>query len=327
MIRKLTLVFLILLIHPPQAPLSRSFSPNSSSCHLVRLTLRTELRGHNAVKIGLRHYLEPFTRAAEIELSWIATRRILSITPDGAAEIEESLSDFSRSAPSISFSPPSAEKENQSDPETEKLAASLSSLLDSFSTPVTFRYRESPSGHLGALGAGAAPPLGESSPHVLTLWLLRALRPTATLPDQPLRLNNRWSSPRTATLENWTDISASESGEWLPATSLAANLRDSARLLITQQLSAKISAGPDLAPEGRSLASFHSESLSTLSLSDARLLSADRTASREIIWLLTPIPLPQSPSAANPPQQLQPEFRARLSARVLISLCDPDCPR
>ncbi len=281
-----------------EKPPERSFSAGDSASYRIKLTVRSELAGQRPESIGAKTYVRPFSRAVENELSWTAARRVLAVNADGTAEIEESLGDFA----SVADTSASA------DEETARLAKVLREALASWGAPRALRYRETRSGHLLELKADGAPLLGEASPALLTLWLLRALRPTVAL---PVRLGEPWQGPRTAQLPNWAEVRGAENGEWLAAREAS---EPAVRLHMVQQLSGIVVSGTEKPPEGSAQGRFHGESLNTVSLGNARLLAATRSAMREIIWTLAPIEgLPE-----------RPQFSGRLAVQVQIEACNGD---
>jgi hypothetical protein len=72
-------------------PLERKFSVGAPSGYRVRMVVRSEVTGQRPTQIGANASAEPFSRFAECVLAWEATRRIISVAPDGTAEIEEIL--------------------------------------------------------------------------------------------------------------------------------------------------------------------------------------------------------------------------------------------
>ncbi|MFY9583261.1 MAG: hypothetical protein WAR21_02065 [Candidatus Acidiferrales bacterium] len=282
-----------------EKPLERSFSAGTAVSYRIQLIVRSDIEGQQPEPIGVKAYVRAFSRFAEDGLAWTATRRVVALGNDGAAEIEETLGDFEGLAGSST----------PGDPEAEKLARSLREVLSDWKRQRTLRYRETRSGQLLELKADGVPPLGETPPPLLSLWLLRALRPAVALPEATFRTGERWQEARTAQLANWAEVSGSEAGEWLD---LLGGVEPAARLHIVQQLFGTVVAGPEKPPEGAAQARFHGESLNTVSLGDARLFAATRSAMREITWTLAPVEgLPE-----------QPRFRARLSLQVQIDACN-----
>jgi hypothetical protein len=287
--------------------LLRTFSADTTSQYLIQLTVRSELTGDQPETIGAKTYVHPFARSAGRTVAWRAVRHVLSVGPDGTAGIEESLEDFTGVEPA-----PLA----GGDPELAKLERALGTVLENWihAAPIHLRYRETAEGQLQGLDPAGVPRLEEADPPLLALWLLRALRPTAPLPQRPIALGERWQEPRAIALDGWSGVQAFESGEWLVAPQ-AASLEPAARLLVVQQLLGKIVAGPERPPEGSAQGSFHGESLVTFSLMDGRLLAATRSATREVTWTLAPVA----------GLERAPQFAARLSAQVEIEECHGPC--
>ncbi len=282
-----------------ERPLECSFSVGATSSYRVQLTVRSELEGQQTERIGSKTYVKPLARAVERGLSWTVTRRVTSLGADGAAEIEETLSDFA------------AVDSNSSSPvgeEAEKLSKALQEALAGWGSSRVLHYRETRAGQLQKLKLEGAPPLEEASPPLLTLWLLRALRPAAALPQRPIRFGDPWQEPRAAQFPNWSEARGVETGEWLAAMEAS---EPAARLHVVQQVLGTVTAGPEKPPEGNSQARFHGESLNTISLADGGLLAATRSAAREVTWTLAPVEGLKEP----------PQFRAKLSVEVRIESC------
>jgi hypothetical protein len=278
----------------------RSFSVGAPHVYRVRLTLRSEVEGQRPVNTGASAYAEPFSRSAEVTLSWRAAWRVTAVTEDGAAQIEEALDEFDAAQFRV---------EPANDEDAKKLSAALADAVRRWSDPRALHYRETPAGQLTALPPEGVPALGEDAPPLLTLWLLRALRPAVTLPGKAIVFGERWEQPRSAKLDNWTSVRGIESGEWLDAPGGA---EPAVRLHVVQQISGDVAAGADTSEAGTAQARFHAESLTTLALLDGRVLAADRSAMREISRTLSEIP-----GVTGPPR-----FRARLSVQVQIEDCN-----
>jgi hypothetical protein len=284
-------------------PLQRGFTAGSAARYRVRLTVRTSLAGERAVERGGQGYVSPFEHAASGELAWVAEERVAAVSRDGTAEIEETLENFTP----ISGQQPAG-------PEAQKLAEAIRGSLERWSQPgrIVLRYRVSRQGELLGLGPTGVPLLGEANPPLVTLWLLHALRPETPLPGRPLRVGERWTEPHAVRLEEWSGVRAWESGEWLAPLDPS---EAAARLLVSQQIIAEVTAGREKPPEGAGAARFSSDSLATVSLDDASVLEAARTAVREISWTLNPV--------AGLPRR--PEFRLTLAAEVRIERCHGPC--
>jgi hypothetical protein len=291
--------------------LERTFTAGSTSQYRIQVSVRTELEGQQPETIGAKTYVHPFARSAERRIAWRSTVHILSVGSDGAADMEETLNDFSSSTSDAS--PPG-------DAEAAKLTKALEEMSADWTTPETriFRYRELRAGQLLGLESTGVPSIVEASPPLLTLWLLRALRPVVVLPARPISIGDHWQEPRAVSLEGWAEVKGTENGEWLePAHAVysAADAEPAVRLLVIQQIQGKIAAGPEKPPEGAADGRFHAESLATLSLSDGHVLAATRSATREITWTLAPVPGLDRP----------PEFHARLSVQIEIEECHGPC--
>jgi len=286
-------------------PLERRFVVAESASYRIQLKVRIETETQQTTTIGAKTYVQPATHRAEVHIAWVATRRILSIDAEGNAEVEETLSDVERTSPAAS---------DTANSNALQQALRAATQLWPTATPQALRYRETRSGNLQGLTAAGVPQLDEAPPQLVSLWLLRALRPTCPLPAHPVRLGESWNEPRTVQLEHWADVRASETGIWLETPPSAV---PALRLHTTQQIAGRVTTGPEMPPEGVARGTFHGESLATLSLEDGRLLSATRSASREITWLLAPVEgLPE-----------RPQFRGRLSVEVQIQSCDENtCP-
>jgi hypothetical protein len=285
-------------------PTLRTFRINKISKFRTTLRIRTEIEGQKPTSIGARTFLQPISTWLEQNISGQATRKIISINPDGSAEIEENLSNYA------STTTTSDANENS---ETNKLRAEAESVLNKWTAPRTLRYRETPSGQISGLSADVIPPLDESGPRVLTAWLLRALRPTAALPAHPLTFGGHWQEPRAVQFAEWTAITASESGEWLaPPTGIRQRGEPTIKLQTTQEIAGTVTSGAEKPAEGNATAHFHAESLSTLALDDLRVISASRTATRDILWTLAPVA-----GLGKPPQ-----YRGRLFVEISIQVCD-----
>ncbi len=290
-----------------EKPLLREFPVGTTSGYRVLLTVRTEVEGQQPVQIGAKTYVKPFARSAEGQLCWRASRRVVAVAADGSAAIEETLDGFRSSRAG-------GEAASGEDEETRKLLRAVQDALANWGKSRALRYRESSAGQLSGLMPEGVPALDEEPPRLVSLWLLRALHPTVALPEISPRTEASWQEPRAVQLPNWADARGSESGEWLPAPKAA---EPAMRLHIVQQLTATVVAGAEKPSEGSARARFHGESLNTVSLADGRLLSATRSATREITWTLAAVEgLPD-----------RPQFRGRLSVQVEIEASDEKlCP-
>ncbi|MBI1750257.1 MAG: hypothetical protein HYR59_06280 [Acidobacteria bacterium] len=297
------IIFLLFLLgggiaNAQERQLERSFSVGAPHRYRVRLTLRSELEAQRPVPIGAKTYVEPFSRSAEVTLSWRATSRVAAVADDGAAVVEEVLDEFEAAQSRV----------EPADDDAKKMSAALAGAVEAWRVPRTLRYRETPAGQLLGLPPDGVPALGENAPPLLTLWLLRALRPAVTLPGKPIVFGERWQDPRAVKLENWSNVRGVESGEWLEVPGGA---EPAVRLHVVQQISGNVAAGSDMPEAGAAQARFHAESLTTLALLDGRVLSAERSAVREISRTFEAVPGLPGPQ----------RFRARLSVQVQIEDC------
>ncbi|HEV3221155.1 MAG TPA: hypothetical protein VGZ48_15420 [Candidatus Acidoferrales bacterium] len=268
----------------------------------IELRVRSEVEGQKPTTIGAKTYVQPVSEWVEQRLTWMDERRLISAGADGATEIEERLADFSGAADS-----------SGSDPQTIKLLEGLKRAIEPWEAARTLRYRETRAGQIAGLEGAAAPPLEEPAPRVLTAWLLRALRPTAALPAHALVYNQSWEEPRAVRFAEWSETTGSESGEWLGGTAgMLGRGEPTVQLHTTQEIAGSVAAGSEKPTDGEAQAHFHAESLSTLALEDLRLMSATRSALREIVWTLAPVEGLEKP----------PQFRGRLLAEIHIKACD-----
>jgi hypothetical protein len=133
------------------------------------------------------------------------------------------------------------------------------------------------------------------------------------LPVHPLVLGEHWQEPRVVQFPEWGGTSDSESGEWL---AIPAGIRrrgePTVKLQATQEIAGTVTGGAEKPPEGSATAHFHAESLSTLALDDLRLMSAARSATRDILWTLAPVEGLEKP----------PQYRGRLFVEISIQVCD-----
>jgi hypothetical protein len=133
------------------------------------------------------------------------------------------------------------------------------------------------------------------------------------LPAHPLALGEHWQEPRVVQFAEWTGTSGSESGEWLP---IPAGIRQrgepTVKLQTTQEIAGNVTSGPEKPAEGSATAHFHAESLSSLALGDLRLMSAARSATRDILWTLAPVEGLEKPT----------QYRGRLFVEISIQVCD-----
>jgi hypothetical protein len=299
-----------------EPPLLRTFKAGDVQRYRVELTVRSEVSGQRPRQVGRQTFAEPFTDTITTMTHWKVTRRVVAVDPDGSAEMEETLHDFSE----VTRSYVQSDQPDQDAPATKALSSWELSLRG------PLRYRESRSGQLLGLSENAGPVLDDAPP-VLTLWLRRALRPTAALPARAPRVGDRWQEPRTVRLPPWTDTQGTESGTWSSGglSESAVSLLD---LLVVQEISGNVPSAGIQASAGTSptqttsrpgRARFHAEALSSLVHAGSplyggygALYSSQRAAIREV-----------SREVANVPNMTGPVvFAARIGVQVRITVIE-----
>ena len=301
---------------PQEKPLRRRFAAGDEWRYHVRLVVRSELEGPETMRIGTVTYVKMVQHAAEARLGWTIMERVIRLEEDGAANIREQQDAFETLR--VSLEP------DASDAQAARLGASLRQTLSNWARDRTLEFRMTANGASAQLPSDAAPQMDEPLPPFLTLWLAHALRPAAALPERPVRAGEPWEEPRNVEVSGWTGLHAAETGEWLEAPGSAGNY-GALRLHVVQEISGRVSGA---APASTSPAAeaaggetehataeraerFFAESLSTIGLADGRVLAASRSARKEIIHVLAPVPGMKEP----------PRFRATLSAHVEIEPC------
>lgn len=286
------------------APLTRSFRAHNIESFRVRLIVRTEVEGQRTEKIGELTYAIPFRHLAEGRVAWRSTQRTIAVSADGAAQLEESLDNFSTVI--VTSEGQDQDVQSQNDPSTVELLDSLRDTLTPWAKNQSLRYRQSARGAILEPSGSGAPPFQETAPALMGSWLMHALRPAAVLPARPLRLNDQWQEPRSTPAASWKGVTAMESGEWLDAPG---HHQAAVGLHTVQQIAASLPLTPG---ETSAEIHFHGESLNTLALQNGALISATRSASREQLRVLDAVPgLPEPP-----------RFHATLSLQVEIEQCD-----
>ncbi len=300
----ISLCAILVYAQPQSQPTLHNFAKNKITAFRVTFRIRTEIEGQKPSSFGAKTFLQPVSTWLEQNISWQATRKIIVINPDNSAEIEEQLSKFTSNTTS---------SDETGKSETKKLANDAESALNKWAIAKILRYRESSSGQISGITAEAVPPVDESAPRVLTAWLLRALRPTTALPARALNFREHWQEPRTVQFAEWTSTTASEAGEWLaPQPGIRQRGEPTMKLQTTQEITGTVASGAEKPAEGNAAAHFHAESLSTLALDDLRLMSASRSATRDILWTLAPVKGLEKP----------PQYRGRLFVEISIQVCD-----
>jgi hypothetical protein len=285
-------------------PLTRHFVASAEERYQVTLSLRAESHSVTTETVAAQTYVTPVVHAAEVSLHWRADRRILAVQDAAAAVIEETLLP--------------ARQQCEEAPPSEKTDAELQSSLKTFCTAwlkaEIIRYTENNRGVLRETTASpsenALPPLAETAPPLLSLWLKRAVRPNVVFPQLPFEIgatSQQSFQPASNLLRN---ARGSENIEWLDAQGQTPG----ATLHVVQQLlwNTKPPAAAVQVESRESQIqkdeSFFADSLSTVSLQDGSLLRANRSASRAVSRHVDPVPgLPQPP-----------EFSSKITVTVTI---------
>jgi hypothetical protein len=279
-----------------QRTLTRHFVAPAEEWYQVTLNLKAESHSVATETVAAQTYVTPVVHAAEVKARWSAVRKIFSLQNDGSATIEET----------VTPDPQHCEEVTQP---SDKIDTALQESLKSFcafwlKTEIT-RYLEDDRGVLRQAAASASenalPPLAETSPQLLSLWLKRAVRPNVILPQLELAIgatSQQSFQPASSLLKN---ARGSETTEWLDSQ----NEVPAATLHVVQQL--LWSSTGFATPGGEKTLSqaekeevFFADSLSTLSLQDGSLLRANRSASRTTTRHVDPVPgLPQPPDFSS----------------------------
>jgi len=281
-------------------PLARHFVAGTEERYQVSLEVKTETRSVSTETLDGTTYVTPRLTSAGLQLRWRALRRILSVQVDGLAQIEEQLSPIGEACAE------SVVENADADPAMKK---SLSNFCLDWWKESTANYFESPRGNQKESTPQAALTLGESAPPLLALWLRRAARPSVILPDIPLEAGASKQKDLHRPGQLMQDARGSESTEWLEAPGET----PAATLHVVQQLSWKSSPSADqpgqsAAPFPTPVETFFADSLTTLSLLDASVLRASRTASRTTAHPVDPVPGLPSP----------PDFSSKLALTITI---------
>jgi hypothetical protein len=294
--------------------LRRTFAAGDEWRYHIRLVVRSELEGPETIKIGAVTYVKTVQHGAEARLGWMVTERVTRLAENGAAEVREQQEAFEP----IRVRP----QKDEDDPQAARLAASLRQMLSNWSKGRALELHVTANGSVIGLAADAAPQLDEPAPPLLTLWLAHALRPAAVLPERRIRVGEPWQEPRDVRVSGWTDVHAGETGEWLEAAGTP-GIHAALQLHVVQEISGRVNDsappaseagnmnGQKSAPAREKTERFFAESLSTIGIEDGRVLSASRSARKEVIQILTPV------SGMTE----RPRFRATLSVQVEIESC------
>jgi hypothetical protein len=276
-----------------QRALTRHFVAPAEERYQVTLNLKAESHSVATETVAEQTYVTPVVHAAEVKVRWSAVRSILSLQNDGTAAIEET----------VTPAPQHCEEVTQPSDKTDTvLQESLKAFCASWPKAEITRYTENNRGVLREVSARASgnalPPLAETAPQLLSLWLKRAVRPNVILPQLELAIgatSQQSFQPASSLLKN---ARGSETAEWLDSQNEvpAATLHVVQQLLWSSAGLATPGAEKTLSPAQEEEA-FFADSLSTLSLQDGSLLRANRSASRTSTRHVDPVPgLPQPPA-------------------------------
>jgi hypothetical protein len=274
-------------------PLARHFVAGTEERYQVSLEIKTEIHSVLTETRGGTTYVTPRVASADLQLRWHAARRILSVETDGLAQIEEQL------APVSGACADSIVDNTNADPAFKK---SLIDFCLAWWKESMARYSESPRGNQKESTAQTTVTLGESAPPLLAMWLRRAARTSVILPETPFEVGASKQNALQPSSQFMPDANGSETTEWLEAPGET----PAATLHVLQQLSWKSAADPAAASQPNiallplRTETFFADSLTTLSLVDASIIRAMRTASRTTVHPVDPVPgLPNPPDFSN----------------------------
>jgi hypothetical protein len=301
---------------PEAIPLERTFLAHEEREYSIQLRVRIELPYRAVDAPDTKLPCHGAARVAEVTVSWQAAERIVSVDTDGTAEVKETLSHFR-----IELTPDT--DRGAADLRGTSLQRALRSKLEAWAASAerALRYRETREGKLSGFDASSAPDLEEVFEEDLkedalpgeTEWLVAALRPAVALPHAPMNAGDQWRQPLEITWKGWSNTRAYESGEWLKPS--GATSGNAISLLTSKQIIAKVAATPGKAADGTAVATFHAESLATLSLWDGHTISATRSAARDVARSLAPVAASEHPAVVH----------QRLAVQVEIRECPGGC--
>lgn len=271
--------------------MSRAFEAGTLEKYRIELTLEGQITGVTTNTIAAMTYVKPVSHHARISLQWTATREIRSVATGGVAEVRENLAGF---AVNCEPQPPPEERD-------ERLIQSLRDFCEAWSRARSLEYQESPAGGLRASGAGDPVQLGEPEPQLLSAWLRRAARPISIFPALPFAPGAKSMKDVRSALEVLKGARGSETAEW------SAEESDPALITLHTEQQLRWTAPPS-ANAAATQESFYADSVTTVALLDGSVSKASRSASRETLRVLEPVPgLPRPP-----------EFRSKLTITVSI---------
>jgi len=280
-----------------QRRLTRDFVAPAEERYHVTTHSKAESHSVATETVAAQTSITPVVHTAEVKVRGSAGRRILWLQNDGSAVIEET----------VTPDPQHCETVPQTSDKTDAaLQESLKAFCVFWLKTEKTRYTENNKGVLGEVVSSASgdalPPLAETAPQFLSLWLTRAVRPNAILPQLQFAIgatSQQSFEPASSLLNN---ARGSETAEWRDSQNevSAATRHVVQQLLWSAPLApAAASAEKTPSPTQREEA-FFADSLSTLSLQDGSLLRANRSASRTTTRHVDPIPgLPQPPDFSS----------------------------
>ena len=277
-----------------QRTLTRHFVAPAEELYQVTLNLKAESHSVATETVAAQTYVTPVVHIAEVKARWSAVRKIFSLQNDGSATIEETVTPDPQRCEEVA---------QMSDRTDTELQDSLKAFCTFWLQTENMRYTENDRGVLREVSASgnALPPLAETAPQLLSLWLKRAVRPNVILPKLELAVgatSQHSFQPASSLLKN---ARGSETTEWLDSQNEvpAATLHVVQQLLWSSAGLATPGAEKTLSPAQKEEA-FFADSLSTLALQDGSLLRANRSASRTTTRHVDPVPgLPQPPDFSS----------------------------
>src|SRR5882724_5043354 len=260
-----------------QRPLRRHFVAPAGERYQVTLNLKAESHSVTTETVAAQTYVAPVVHTAEVRVRWSAVRKISSLQNDGSATIEET----------VTPDPQRCEEVAQiSDKTDTELQDSLKAFCTFWLQTENMRYTENDRGVLreaaASVSRNALPPLAETAPQLLSLWLKRAVRPSVILPQLQFEIGatSRQSfHPAANILKN---ARGSETAEWIDAQgeTPAVTLHVVQQLLWNAPTASETANSEAMQLHTQRDESFFTDSLSTLSVLDGSLLRANRSASR-----------------------------------------------
>src|SRR5258708_14088753 len=193
-----------------QRTLTRHFVAPAEERYQVTLNLKAESHSVTTETVAAQTYVTPVVHTAEVRMRWSAVRKIFSLQNDGSATIEET----------VTPDPKHWEEVTQPSDKTDtELQDSLKAFCTFWLQTENMRYTENDRGVLReaaeSVSGNALPPLAETAPQLLSLWLKRAVRPNVILPQLELATgatSQQSFQPASSLLKN---ARGSETTEWL----------------------------------------------------------------------------------------------------------------